>query len=131
MLVASPDYLARSAPVENPDALQSHSLSVADPFQQWELRNPPTGARFVLQAAARFRASNEMNVAVAMAKSGIGILYCPITQCQRELDQGKLARLLPEWVAPARDIYAVWSQQRFLPARMRALLSKAFQTYDS
>lgn len=122
VLVASPDYLTRSAPVDSPDALQSHALIVADPFQQWELRNPSTGASFVLQAAARFRASNEMTVAVAMAKSGVGILFCPITQCQRELDQGELVHLLPEWVAPARDVYAVWSQQRFLPARVRALL---------
>lgn len=122
ILVAAPAYLARSAPVEQPEALQSHSLIVADPFQEWELRNPITGAKFVLQAEARFRVTNEMNVAVAMAKAGVGILFCPITQCQSELDSGDLVRLLPDWLTPSRDVYAVWFQQGFLPARVRALL---------
>jgi len=122
IVVAAPAYLARSAPVDRPEAFQDHSLIVADPFQEWELRHPPTGARFVVQPSARFRVSNEMNVAVAMARAGIGILFCPMTQCRHELDNGTLVRLLPEWTTPPREVYAVWAQQRFLPARVRALL---------
>jgi LysR family transcriptional regulator AphB len=122
VLVASPAYLARAEPLAGPQSLQAHALIVADPLQQWELRHVATDARFVLQAAARFRVTNEMNVAVAMASAGIGILFCPLTQCHRELESGELVRLLPDWAAPPRDVYAVWSQQRYLPARVRALL---------
>lgn len=122
VLVASPAYLARAAPLDAPQSLSAHSLIVADPLQEWELRQVSTDERFVLQAAARFRVTNEMNVAVAMASAGIGILFCPLTQCYRELESGALVRLLPDWEAPPRDVYAVWSQQRYLPARVRALL---------
>ena len=31
-------------------------------------------------------------------------------------------RLLPGWLPHERGVYAVWSQQRYLPARVRALL---------
>lgn len=122
VLVAAPGYLARSAPLETPQALHTHSLIVADPLLEWQLRHVGTDARFALQAVGRFRSSNEMNVAVDMASAGLGILFCPLTQCYRELEKGELVRVLPDWVAPPREVYAVWSQQRYLPARVRALL---------
>lgn len=122
VLVAAPAYLARAAPVDGPESLHAHALIVADPLLEWEFRHPAGGAGYVMQAAGRFRVSNEMNTAVAMAKAGLGILFCPQTQCWRELESGELVRLLPEWETPAREVYAVWPQQRFLPARVRALL---------
>ncbi|MFV8759430.1 hypothetical protein [Yersinia enterocolitica] len=31
-------------------------------------------------------------------------------------------QVLPEWQGASREIYAVWSQQRYVPARVRALI---------
>jgi len=42
--------------------------------------------------------------------------------CSEELASGALKEVLPEWQADSRAVYAVWPQQRYLPARVRELL---------
>jgi LysR family transcriptional regulator AphB len=57
-----------------------------------------------------------------MAEAGLGIALAPELQCHAGLQAGTLVRLLPGWMQRQRSVYAVWSQQRYLPARVRALL---------
>ena len=52
----------------------------------------------------------------------IGILLCPLLQSRMEVADGSLVRVLPEWMPPPRHVYAVWTQRRYLPARVRVLL---------
>ena len=55
--------------------------------------------------------SSNMDTLRAMAVAGLGLALVPRYLCGDDLDQGRLARLLPDWTpAPAR-IYAV------MPAR--------------
>ncbi|MNT91378.1 LysR substrate binding domain protein [compost metagenome] len=35
---------------------------------------------------------------------------------------GSLVRVLPDWMPQPRHVYAVWTQRRYLPARVRVLL---------
>lgn len=122
-LVAAPDYLAQAEPLTMPEQLARHALLLAEPLSGWVLRHRVTGERYALPppASPRLRV-NEMEVAVDMAKAGLGILYCPITHSHAGLGSGALQRVLPEWTTESRPIYAVWPQQRHLPARVRALL---------
>lgn len=121
VMVAAPSYL-RNAGISNcAEALSTHSLIVVEPLKQWRLRNPDDNSETVLQPHPRFRV-NEMRLAVSMAEAGLGILLCPKIQCHTGLEAGNLIPLLSDWMPEPRHIYAVWSQQRYLPARVRALL---------
>ena len=121
VLVAAPSYLARAGMPADAGALEGHALLVAEPLRQWRLRNPASGAEVVLQPQARLRV-NELRLAVEMAEAGLGVLLCPLLQCRDGIDSGALVRLLPQWMPPPRYVYAVWTQRRYLPARVRALL---------
>lgn len=120
-LVAAPGYLAQAGVPADAAALEGHALIVAEPLRQWRLRDPGGAGDVLVQPQARLRV-NEMRLAVEMAEAGMGILLCPQLQCADQLRAGTLVPVLPGWAPEERYVYAVWSQQRYLPARVRALL---------
>lgn len=123
VLVAAPAYLQQHGWPQHPHDLARHALLLAEPLMEWRLQHRSSGEWLTLPPPpnARLRV-NEIQLAVDMACAGLGILYCPLSQAYRALDDGRLLRALPDWRGDARDIYAVWSQQRHLPARVRTLL---------
>lgn len=121
VMVAAPSYLASAGTPQDVDDLPRHALLVAEPMRSWRLRHPASGKEVVLQPQARLRI-NEMRLAVEMAQAGLGVLLCPLLQCQDLLDNGSLVRVLAQWMPEPRHVYAVWPQQHHLPARVRALL---------
>ncbi|WP_077523967.1 LysR family transcriptional regulator [Metapseudomonas resinovorans] len=120
-LVAAPAYLARRGLPEQPEQLALHDLLVAEPLAFWSLRHRSGTGQFKFSPTARVRV-NDLQLAVNAALSGLGILFCPLNLCHAELARGELVEVLPDWQAPSRDIYAIWPQRRFVPARVRALI---------
>ncbi|UGQ47420.1 LysR family transcriptional regulator [Massilia endophytica] len=120
-LVASPAYLRQAGAPRNAEELTQHSLIVATPLDQWTLRDPGGGAVTVLRPTARMRV-DDLRLAVAMAESGSGILMCPSIMCKAGLAEGRLRAVMEGWLEVTRPIHAVWSQQRFLSARVKALV---------
>lgn len=121
VLVAAPSYLEKAGCPRGAEALMQHELIVAEPLRQWKLRKPQENAEMVIRPQPRFRV-DEMRLAVSMAEAGIGILLCPEIQCRASIESGRLVTLLPDWMPAPRQIYAVWPQQQYMPARVRALL---------
>jgi len=121
VLAASPAYLAQHGKPSGIAELASHATIATLPLREWHLQDPDTGAQTVLHPDPRVRV-NEVRLAVMMAEAGLGIVLAPELQCHASLESGALVRLLPGWTSRERSVYAVWSQQRYLPARVRALL---------
>lgn len=123
VLVAAPVYLERHGWPQHPHDLAQHALLLAEPLMEWRLQCRSSGEWLQLPPPpnARLRV-NEIRLAVDMACDGLGILYCPLSQVHHALADSRLLRALPDWRGDARDIYAVWPQQRHLPARVRVLL---------
>ncbi|WP_426318699.1 LysR family transcriptional regulator [Pseudoduganella sp. R-43] len=121
VLAASPAYLAQFGTPSDVAELERHSTIATLPLREWHLQDPVTGAHSVLHPEPRVRV-NEVRLAVMMAEAGLGIVLAPELQCHASLESGALVRLLPGWTSRERSVYAVWSQQRYLPARVRALL---------
>jgi len=121
VLAASPSYLAQHGTPCSIAELERHSTIATLPLREWHLQDPDTGALTVLHPDPRVRV-NEVRLAVMMAEAGLGIVLAPELQCHPSLQSGALVRLLPRWTSRERSVYAVWSQQRYLPARVRALL---------
>lgn len=123
LLVASPGYLARVPALDHPAQLDGHALLLAEPLRLPTLRHRDSGEHYAVRppATPRLRV-NEIQLAVEMARAGLGVLHCPLTQCHHLLASGALVPVLPEWRSPSRPLYALWPQQRQLPARVRVLV---------
>ncbi|MDM9558985.1 LysR family transcriptional regulator [Bordetella petrii] len=119
-VVAAPAYLAAHGEPRHPRELEQHALLVSEPLATWYFMAPDGGERIELQPAGRCRV-NELELMVAMAEAGLGIMYCPRTLTGAAVASGRLRRLLTDWRTPQRVLYAVWPQQQ-LPRKVRALL---------
>ncbi|GAB2476206.1 LysR family transcriptional regulator [Comamonas humi] len=122
-LVASPDYLARMGEPAHPDELDPHAWIVSDPLHSVRIRHVSSGESLEFTVPPTRRCVvNDVALAIELAQAGQGLLWCPLWVGDEPLRSGALVRVLRQWQADANPIYAVWPQQRQLPARVRALV---------
>lgn len=120
LLVASPNYL-QQAPKLTIDNLTEHKLIVANPLSIWSLKHKENNQIVRITPPAYFQ-TNDLYLAIKMTLADMGILFCPLSLCYEYVERGELIPVLTEWQNEPREIFAVWSQQQFLPARVRALI---------
>ncbi|WP_083919368.1 LysR substrate-binding domain-containing protein [Methylosinus sp. LW4] len=122
ILVASPGLPALDA-LHSPDDLPGYPLLGAPPAQGpsiWRLWHAD-GRIHVIPVDPRL-ATCELAVLRAASEAGLGIALLPAHFCQRQLDDGRLAIVLPEWAGPINDIHIAYLSRRGLSAAARALL---------
>ena len=129
-IVASPDYLAKHAPINHPQDLYAHQWLLAHPLSTFTLSSHNNEIHTIRIRKSRMQA-NEIRLCTHLAMRGLGLAYLPCNQCGAELTDGRLLRVLPEWQTPSRDIYAVWQPQKSLPARVRVLLDELADFIDA
>lgn len=120
-LVAAPGYVERAGAPAHPRDLADHRLVVADPLDRWTFTHRQTGERIVHEAAGVLEV-DEMDMAAQATLEGQGILLAPLPILADALAAGRLVALLPDWETVVRDIYLVWPNRDFVPARVRALI---------
>lgn len=100
-LVASPQYLARTSPIEHPDVLQAHACLQYDygsPAHYWRFEQDGTTLQVPVTGSLR---SNNADILRQAAVAGQGVALLSDWLVRDDVDSGKLQRLLPDYeVAP-------------------------------
>ena len=121
-VVAAADYLrGRKLPVEPAD-LKLHDcvmLNARNNETDWDLLCGRKKARVRVSGPISSRDFNSVSTFVHRGH-GIGLL--PSTYCGEGLASGALIRLLPKWASPQIPVFAVYSNRKFLPARLNVFL---------
>lgn len=60
--------------------------------------------------------------AYACVLAGVGVSVFPDYMAAKDIEAGRLVRILPDWSLPAGGIHAVFPSARFRPARVRAFV---------
>ena len=122
VLVASPGYLRRYGVPDTPDSLIAHRVVGFSRFAE------PTTLVFKGAAGQSARVTltpGAMTDGVSMlrdfAVQGFGVARLPSFMAQREVANGELVRLLPEWSLPGAGIYAVTLKRTRCRARSAPL----------
>ena len=121
VICASPAYLAREGMPATPEELLRHNrlqLSTVPRFNDWQLNE------FDLQAP-RQRSNFEANSADALyhaTLAGIGIARLSTYLVGKDLRDGRLIRVLPDYEDNTSDIYAVYSGRRNLAPKVRVFI---------
>lgn len=117
VLVASPAYLRRAGRLQAPADLTSHAV-IAGPMAADGWTFEKDGRRVALRLEGRLVVSaNEGAVAAAVA--GLGIAATGIIASRKELANGSLVRVLPDWQMGSVDVTPCFppdTQQSPLPA---------------
>ncbi|WP_323001399.1 LysR substrate-binding domain-containing protein [Denitromonas sp.] len=127
LLCASPGYLKRYGMPKTPKDLVEHNCigirQGEEAYGVWRLTNSrnrqsnPESVRISGNLT-----TNDGEIAVKWALDGHGILMRAEWDIERDLQNGRLVQVLPQYATPDADIYAVYPQRHQMSARVRAFV---------
>ncbi|MEA3236999.1 LysR family transcriptional regulator [Pseudomonas mosselii] len=123
LLVAAPGYLERHGAPSNPDELAGHALLGYNQLlhpQRLQLTSACGEQRDVLMPR-RLSANSPMALRAA-AIGGLGIASFDRFIVHDALQDRRLVSVLEDWRLPARNLYAVYPQSRYLAPKVRVLV---------
>jgi DNA-binding transcriptional LysR family regulator len=121
---ASPDYLAKHKPIQQPQDLVDHStivLRTYAPRSRW--RFEWSGDPIQIDISPRIIASDMMAVR-SMTLDGGGVSILPSFLASEDIERGKLVALLPEAGLPAINVFASFPHHRANLSKIKVLIAK-------
>jgi DNA-binding transcriptional LysR family regulator len=128
-LFAAPTYLARHGAPALPEALVEHECVLFRPIKgqnEWPLRGPSGERRVTVTGRV---GGNDFAFIRGVLRAGAGIGLLPSFQAARELSQGTLAPVLPEWSWPVGSVYIVYLAARPTPRKVVAFRDFMMESY--
>ncbi|MGB8695769.1 LysR family transcriptional regulator [Acinetobacter sp.] len=131
VLVASPSYLNQSIPISRPEDLKHHDLipmNVIKNYQYLSFQHVVTSEDISLEMSSRLT-SNNVLVAKALCQQGHGIARILYLDAQKDLINGALVEVLPEWKLPSFTLYAIISKHEQQPMKIHRCLEALKQYF--
>lgn len=123
-LVASPDYLDQRGRPAHPDDLSRHAClgyAYLPTPNTWRFRHVKTGEEAVVRLAGPLRANNADALTASLC-AGLGIAEQPEFIHWRDIAEGRLEVILPDWSLPEINLHLVAPGGGPRPARVAALM---------
>ncbi|TXH67689.1 MAG: LysR family transcriptional regulator [Thiothrix sp.] len=117
-LYASPNYLARSGTPATPQDLVQHECIDFPKSGTWTLHSQAATLEIAVQG--RFVA-NSVDMIRRLALLDQGIVFLPAAVVVKDVAQGKLQPLLPDWQGSSVPVYAL-TETRLLPAKTQRFI---------
>ena len=127
LMCAAPQYLSTFGTPKTPSELVRHNCIVIrqgdESFGVWRLTSGRGSGRKTETVKVNGNlSSNDGEIAVHWALSGLGIVMRAEFDIQRYLDGGRLEQVLQTYETPGADIYAVYPQRHQLSTRVRVFV---------
>lgn len=123
-LVATPAYLQRHGTPATPAEAAKHAAvlpSYTDILKHLRIRHRTSHADIELSLSPVAHSDNTLMVD-QLVRAGMGIGYQPAWAVQRELAEGRLVRLLPDYHLHSATLYAAYVERAFLSAKVRSFI---------
>ncbi len=143
VVVASPAYIKRAGKPQDLHDLIRHNCLVTATEEgladSWTFR--PEGGEGKEANEAKGRAGNvgvkvaghlqcnDGEVLTRWALDGQGLAWRSAWEVSEEIEKGRLVEVLAKYSAPGNDIYAVYSDRKFLPAKVKLFIDFMKQTF--
>ena len=130
LMVASPAYLARSGPLDQPHDLVQHDCllySGSGPSRSWPLQSDAGSLSVTVDGPMR---SNSARALAAAAEAGLGITLLPEWSLCDALAAGRLQTVLEPWTGGTAWFWVVRPSRSLVPARVRAFIDHLSQAFD-
>ncbi|CAM4142531.1 LysR family transcriptional regulator [Acinetobacter pragensis] len=132
VLVASPSFINHSTLISRPEDLTGHDLLVLNFVKNHNIiafNHRVTGEKVNIEMTSRL-STNSILVAKSMCQQGQGIARILFLDAQKDLMNGSLIEVLPEWKLPAFTLYAVVARREQQPAKIQRCLDALKQYFS-
>jgi len=132
VMVASPSYLNQSAPVSRPEDLNNHDLipvNIMKNYQHFSFQNAALGETVNLEMKSRLSTNNVL-VAKSLCLQGHGIARILYLDVQKDLVNGSLVEVLPDWKLSNFTLYAITAKQEQQPMKVHRCLDALKQYFS-
>lgn len=132
VLVASPSYINQHSPISRPEDLINHDLipiTIMKNYHQFSFEHNLTGENIALEMKHRIQ-TNNVFVAKSLCQSGHGIARILYLDVQKELMNGTLVEVLPEWKLPAFALSAMILKREQQPMKIHRCLDALKQYFS-
>ena len=130
VIVGSPEYFKRHGkPLALTDLAKHNCLVTATEeglADGWAFRD---GTRNLTMKVGGHLHCNDGEVLTRWALSGHGLAWRSAWEVAEEIDKGRLIEVLPTFAAPGHDIFAVYPDRKFLPAKVRLFIDFMKRTF--
>lgn len=129
VVCASPQYLREHPAPRVPEDLRQHNcLTTTDLQMNWEYKGPD-GKRGMVRVSGHYACDN-WEVLREWAMAGLGVALKSTWDVRRQLGEGLLVPLLPEYdFGTDVAIYAVYPHRRYLPAKTRLFIDYLAESF--
>ena len=131
VLVASPSYLNQNSPISRPEDLLSHDLipiNILKNQQSFSFEHGGTGELVNLDMKHRLQTNNVI-VAKSLCQNGHGIARILYLDVQKELMNGTLVEVLPEWKLPTFVLNAMTLKREQQPMKIHRCIDALKQYF--
>jgi DNA-binding transcriptional LysR family regulator len=123
--VASPAYLARNPRPDTPKDLRAHRCihyrhTWNGAIHRWMFEKDGERIEVAVEGALIV---NDMDLALAAARDGLGIAYVPEATARRSIEEGRLVSLLDDWCRFELEFFLYYSSRRQMPLPLRTLIA--------
>lgn len=131
VLVASPSYLNQAPPISRPEDLRHHELlpvTLMQNYQHFSFRHGLSGEVVNIDMKTRL-STNNVFVAKSLCQQGHGIARILYMDIQKELVNGSLVEVLPDWNMPAYTLHALTSKREQYPMKVHRCIDALKQYF--
>lgn len=124
VLVASPSYIHQHPFISRPEDLKRHDVimtNLAKNNQSFAFQHAVSAESIVLDIDSRLSTNNTL-IAKNMCMQGHGIARMMYLDAQKDLMNGNLVEVLPEWKLPSFTLYAVMAKCEQQPTKIHRSL---------
>ena len=127
--LASPVYLQKYGVPSHPKDLVKHKCLTGS-VRRWSYQSlTDKNNHYDVHVDGTLSCKNG-HVIVMGALAGNGIIRVPLMYCQKEVEQNKLTRVLPDWEIPSVLFSAIYHKDKYQPKRLRTFIDFIQQRFE-
>ncbi len=121
-IVAAPSYFDRRDRPRRPEDLPGHDFVFYRPMPEMKIRLIRGGEDVSVAVPPSRITVNSMVAIRELLFSGQGLVLSPLWACEEALAEGRVVRVLEDWITPAFPLNGVFLPGPFRPAKLRVFL---------
>lgn len=122
LVLAAPSYLQQHGEPKNPEDLKQHNCLVYSRMKDINVwRFTKQNQKHAIAVNGNFQSDNG-DVLLEVALTGMGIVILPIWMVEHHLKEGQLTQLMSDYTGQNLPFNAVYLQSRYTPLKVRCLI---------